>query len=107
MKEGLFSFIWAGICALLSVWLVLYVDAKIGFSNDYFFPTIVDAIHDFGWSGRKVLFFALYLVYWITGVHKLFGNGLLALIGGTAFLVIAAVIIVAGYWFVSWLVTCI
>lgn len=48
MKEGIFSFIWAGICALLSVWLVLYVDAKIGFSNDYFFPTIVDAIHDFG-----------------------------------------------------------
>ena len=32
MKEGIFSFIWAGICALLSVWLVLYVDAKIGFS---------------------------------------------------------------------------
>ena len=98
MKEGIFSFIWAGICALLSVWLVLYVDAKIGFSNDYFFPTIVV---------RKVLFFALYLVYWLTGVHKLFGNGILALIGWTALLVIAAVVIVAGYWFVSWLVTCI
>ena len=70
MKEGIFSFIWAGICALLSVWLVLYVDAKIGFSNDYFFPTIVDAINDFGWSVRKVLFFSLYLVYWVTGIHK-------------------------------------
>lgn len=40
MKEGIFSFIWAGICALLSVWLVLYVDAKIGFSNDYFFQQL-------------------------------------------------------------------
>lgn len=36
MKEGIFSFIWAGICALLSVWLVLYVDAKIGFLTTTF-----------------------------------------------------------------------
>lgn len=105
MKEGIFSFIWAGICALLSVWLILYVDAKLNFSSDYFFPAIVDAIHDWGMSVRKVLFFSLYLLYWLTGIHKLFGNGILALIGWVTLLVIICVLIVAGYWFVTWLVT--
>lgn len=107
MKEGIFSFIWAGICALLSVWLISYVDAKINFSADYFFPAIVDTIHGWGWSVKRVLFFSLYFLYWITGIHKLFGNGILALIGWTVLLVFAAAFIVAGYWFVSWLVTCI
>lgn len=105
MKESIFSFIWAGICALLSVWLILYVDAKLNFSDDYFFPTIVDAIHSWGLSVRKVLFFSLYLLYWLTGIHKLFGNGLLSLIGWVTLLIIIAVVIVAGYWFVTWLVT--
>ena len=105
MKEGIFSFIWAGICALLSVWLILYVDAKLNFSSDYFFPAIVDTIHGWGLSVRKVLFFTLYLLYWLTGIHKLFGNGILALIGWTVLLVIICIVLVAGYWFVTWLVT--
>ncbi len=105
MKESIFSFIWAGICALLSVWLILYVDAKINFSSDYFFPQIVDTIHGWGMSVRKVLFFTLYLLYWLTGIHKLFGNGILALIGWTVLLVIICIVLVAGYWFVTWLVT--
>lgn len=40
MKEGIFSFIWAGICALLSVWLVLYVDAKSVFLTTTFFQQL-------------------------------------------------------------------
>lgn len=105
MKESIFSFIWAGICALLSVLLLVYLDSKLNFSDDYFFPTIVDAIHGWGLSVRKVLFFSLYLLYWLTGIHKLFGNGILALIGWVTLLIIIAVVIVAGYWFVTWLAT--
>lgn len=105
MKQGIFSFIWAGICALLSVLLLVYLDSKLNFSDDYFFPTIVDAIHSYGLSVRKVLFFSLYLLYWLTGIHKLFGNGILALIGWTALLVIICVVVVFGYWFVTWLMT--
>ncbi len=105
MKTFIFSFIWAGICALLSVWLLLYVDAKLNFTEDYFFPWIIDTIHGWGWSVRKITFFALYLVYMITGLHKLFGNGILALIGVVALAIIAILVIAGGYWFVSWLVT--
>lgn len=105
MKEGIFSFIWAGICALLSVLLLVYLDGKLHFSSDYFFPQIVDTIHNYGLSVRKVLFFTLYLLYWLTGIHKLFGNGLLSLIGWTVLIVIIGVVLVAGYWFVTWLAT--
>ena len=52
-----------------------------------------------------ILFFSLYLLYWLTGIHKLFGNGLLALIGWVTLLVLICVVIVAGYWFVTWLMT--
>ena len=103
MKEKIFSFIWAGICALLSVWLLVYLDAKIGFTEDYFFPVIVDTIHGWGWSVRRVLFFSLFLVYWLTGLHKLFGNWMLTIIGLVAFLIIAALVIIGGCWFIGWL----
>ncbi len=101
MKESIFSFIWAGICALLSVWLILYVDAKLNFSSDYFFPEIVDTIHGFGLSVRKVLFFALYLLYWLTDISKKFGNWLLAIIGLIALVVIICILLVFGYYIVT------
>ncbi len=105
MKEFIFSFIWAGICALVSVLLIQYVDAKINFSDDYFFPAIMDIIHSYGLSVQKVLFFSLYLVYWITGIHKLFGNLILQLIGWIVVIAVGCVVIVAGYWLVCWLIT--
>lgn len=103
LREGIFSFIWAAICAWITIWVLVYLNSKLGYIDDWFFPAIVNFIHGSGFAVKKVFFFVFFLIYWLTGVHKLFGNVLLMLIGWTALIIIVALIVYFGFIFLRWI----
>ncbi|MBO5037881.1 MAG: hypothetical protein J6C85_00275 [Alphaproteobacteria bacterium] len=103
LKEGVFSFIWAAICAWITVWVLVYLNSKLGYIDDFCFPAIVNFFHGHGFGVRKVFFFVFFLVYWLTGIHKLFGNILLMLIGWGALIFIVVLVVFLGFHFLRWI----
>jgi len=105
MKERIFSFVWAAICAWATVHLLLWLDTKLEFSELWFFPAMLEYFHEWGLpiTFRQVLFFGLLLTYWFTGLHKYVGYGILMAIGFTVILVIAILLILLGYQLVMWM----
>ncbi len=105
MKNFIFGFIWAAICAWMAVWLVGYLNAKTGFLQDFCFPAIINYVNGFGISVKTVLFLTLFLIFWATGMHKFVGRWLLTLIGVIALIIVAGVLLLGGYLFLSWLIS--
>ena len=103
LREGIFSFIWAAICAWITIWILVYLNSKLGYTNDFCFPAIVNFFHNHGFAVRKVFFFVFFLIYWLTGIHKFFGNVLLMIIGWTVLIIIVALIVVLGFYFLRWI----
>ncbi len=101
--EHIFRFIWAAICAWILVWFIGYIDAKTDFLEELFFPNVIDFIHGFGLSAKKVLFFALFLFLWLTGLHKYIGRGIFLLLGIIFWIIIIGLILLGGYWFLTWI----
>jgi len=97
MKNIIFSVIWAAVCAWITVWLISMANSKTNFAEWSFIPAVVDAIHNFGWSAKKVLFFTLTAVYLFTGIHKLVGGGILFLLG-CSYLLVVGLLILGGGW---------
>lgn len=93
MKNIIMSIIWALICAWLITRLLLYVDARIEFTQEYFFPSIIDFIHGIGFSARKVCFTLITLFFILTGIHKWFGQAILFVIGVVVILACVALAI--------------
>ncbi|MBR2273782.1 MAG: hypothetical protein IJ864_02990 [Alphaproteobacteria bacterium] len=48
---------------------------------------------------RKILFWVLFFLYWLTGINKIFGHWILIAIGVISFLFVGFVIIYVGYNF--------
>lgn len=103
MKDHIFSFVWAAICAWATVWILVYLNSKLQFNGDFIFPAITDFLHGRGFSVRKVCFWSFFLVYWLTGLHKLIGTALRVAIGWIALIFIASVVVIAGYYFLKWI----
>jgi len=89
-KEYIFGLIWAVVCGWLSTKLLVYVDMKTAFTEMYFFPSIVGFIHGLGWSVKITCFVFLSVFFWITGLSKFFGKGLLVIIGISVLIIIIA-----------------
>lgn len=99
-----YNFIWAAICAWMLVWLLGDLDAKFGILNHYYIPNIIEFVRGFGWSAKTILFIATFLVFWTTGIHKIVGRILLFLIGWTVIIILAGLVIMVAYAFLSWLI---
>lgn len=106
MKEGVFSFIWAALCAWIIVWLLLVINAKTGFANEWIFPNVIQWVQNWGVSFRKVLFVALFIILWATGYHKLIGNCILMAIGYICLIAITILALLCAYWLLSTLAGC-
>lgn len=83
--------------------MAIWLDAKLVWSQELFFPAIIDFFHGYGLAVRKILFWSLFLLFWGTGLHKFFGNVLLQLIGWVVALVIVVIVVIAGYYFLRWI----
>ena len=101
MKNTIFSIIWAALCAWILTYVLLKLDARYNIADVYFFPSVVNFIHGFDVPVRKVIFFLFFGVFLLTGLHKGAGKILLAIIGVVALLVIVALFIMIGWWFIS------
>lgn len=101
--EHAFKFIWAAICAWIFVWLIGYINDHTAFLEKAFFPSILDFIHGFGFSAKKVLFFALFIFLWLTGLHKYIGRGIFFFIGIALWVILIGLILIGGYWFLTWI----
>ena len=93
MKNFIMSLIWALICAWVITRLLVYVDARVGFSQMYFFPSIIDFIHGFGLSAKKVCFTVITMFLFLTGIHRWFGQAILFVIGVVVILACVALAI--------------
>ncbi|MBE6463393.1 MAG: hypothetical protein E7005_06545 [Alphaproteobacteria bacterium] len=89
-KEFVYSIILGIVCGWLSTKLLVYVDTKTAFSTMYFFPSIVGFIHGLGWSVKITCFVFLSIFFWITGLSKFLGKGLLFIIGISVLIIIFA-----------------
>lgn len=105
MKNFIFGFIWAGICAWMAVWLVGYLNVKTGFLQDFCFPAIINFVNGFGFSAKTVLYLVLFLIFWATGMHKFVGRWLLNLIGLVTLIVVVGALLLGGYLFLSWMIS--
>lgn len=103
MKDTIMSIIWALICAWLITRLLLYVDARVGFTQEYFFPDIIDFIHGIGLSARKLFFALIAIVLALTGIHKSFGQVLLFMIGIVVILGCVTLAVLAAYHIIGFL----
>ncbi|MBQ8751235.1 MAG: hypothetical protein IJZ30_06350 [Alphaproteobacteria bacterium] len=101
MKEKFFSIIWAALCAWILTYVLLKLDARYNIADMYFFPSVVNFIHGFNIPVRKVFFFLFSGIFLLTGLHKGAGKILLAIIGVFALLVIVALVVMIGWWFIS------
>ena len=101
MKEKIFEAVWAALCAWLTVWLLLKLNAVFDLSE--FLSTPFGWIHSHGLSVRKVLFVFFFLLYWVTGKNKIFGHIILIVIGVVTVIIVGLFIVYFGYHFLSWL----
>lgn len=102
MKEKIFEAVWAALCAWLTVWLLLKLNAATDLSEGIF-SAFCGFIHSFGWSVRKVLFIFFFLLYWATGMNKIFGHIILIAIGVITIVFVGSIILYFGYYFLVWL----
>jgi hypothetical protein len=105
MKDHIFSLIWAAICAWLFTKALIWADSQFGFAAMPVFAWVVNLLHDWGLSVKKVVFFGFLTLFLVTGIHKLLGLWLGKLIGWAALIVIVIVICVVGWHFLTWIVS--
>ena len=105
MNNIIFNFIWTAICAWMAVWIVGYLNLKTGFLQDFFFPAVINFVGGFGVPAKTVLFLALFLIFWATGMHKFVGRWLLTLIGLVALVVVTGALLLIGYHFLMWMIS--
>jgi len=103
MKDLFFSFFWAAICAWIATWLLIKADMKWGLSSEWVFPTIIDFLCQYNIPVKKFTFCTLTLLFLITGLHKLIGNGIRILIGIVGFILFVSVVVFGVFLFLSWL----
>lgn len=103
MKRKIFYFLWAVICAWLFVKLLLWVDFQFELTQTAVFAPVVDFIHKWDLSVRKVLFCVLVIVFLITGIQNYFGHWLLTILGIAIFLFVAMLVIYLGWTFLAWI----
>jgi len=101
MKEKIFSIIWAALCAWVLTYILLKLDARYNITDMYFLPSMINFIHGFDISVRKVIFFFIFGVFAMSGAHKGIGKILLTIIGVVALLVIVALVVMIAWWFFS------
>ena len=105
-KNLVFSLLWAMICSWLTLRLFIFLEAHFHFSQIAFAPKIIDFIHGYGFSVKKVLFVLITIVYLLTGVHRLFGGLLKYLLGFMYIAFFAAIGIAVIYYVFIWLTGC-
>ena len=103
MKELVFYVLTAAGCAWVTVWLLLQGDAAWGMHEWIFFPSLVDFIHSYEFSVKKVLFYTFFVCYLLTGMHRPLGRFVLKTVIWIIVLMLAILIIVAAYHFILWL----
>lgn len=101
--KHIYSFVWAALCAWMCVWLLGSLDAKFGILQHYFIPTIIEFVHGFGVSAKTILFLAIFLVFWASGIHKIVGRIFLLIIGWIVIIIVVGLALMCGYAFLSWL----
>jgi hypothetical protein len=98
MKNWIFSFVWAAICAWTVVKVLLY------FNLAEKMPWAVGFIHNWGFSAKTVYFLVIFFFFWITGLNKFIGSAIRYLIGSIVLIVVLALVCYFGYAFLTWLI---
>ena len=101
MKEKILSFFWALFCAWLTVLILSWLNTKINFTG--FVPSLIDYLYAHEWAPKTVLFYALTLFYWFTGIHKFFSVPMFVIIGFATIAVIAVLVLGFGIIIINWL----
>lgn len=105
MKKKIFYFIWATICAWLFTKLLLWMDARFELTHIAVINGIVNLIHGWNVSVRKIVFGALLLVFLISGIQKIFGHWILSILGIAAILVVVTFVLMICWYFLSWIIS--
>ena len=103
MKELFFYVLVAAVCAWGTVWLILQGDAAWEISSKWFLPDVINFIHGYGFSGRKVAFYAFFTIYLLTGLHRPLARFIFKAVIWIIILFIVIVACMAGYKFLLWL----
>ena len=103
MKDKIFSFIWAALCAWVTVQLLAWLNVKLNLTEVLFMPSVMSFCHSHGLPFRRILFWSITLLYWFTGTHKFLGHALLITIGYAVLLIVAIVVVLILYHFMVWL----
>lgn len=104
--EHIFRFIWVAICAFAVTVLIDYINDQTSFLQTLFFPNMINFIHGFGISAKKVLFILFMLFFYITSVDKYMGRGIFLTLGVIIWVIVIILIVLCGYWFLTWLMGC-
>lgn len=99
----IYEFIWAALCAWMCVWLLGSLDTKFGILQYCFIPNIIEFVHGFGVSAKTILFLAIFLVFWASGIHKIVGRILIIFIGWIVIIILVGLGLMCAYAFLSWL----
>lgn len=105
MQEHIFYFLWAAICAWIFTKILIWTNDQIGLSVMPGFVWAVDLVHGWGLSIKKMVFFALLVLFLLTGIHKLLGNWLGVLIGWVILIIVVIIVCVVGWHFLTWIVS--
>jgi len=103
MKQKILSFFWALFCAWLTTLVLAWLNTKIEFTGWLFIPSLIDFLHAHEWAPKDILFYALTLFYWATGIHKAYGIVLYMLIGIATFAVVSVLVLGFGILLINWL----
>jgi len=103
LKKGVFNFVWAAGIAFAMVWLLMRLNIRYEWTEWLFFPSVLSFFASHGWSAKITLFFMLFLLNWLTGLHRFITGAILAIIFGIIALIVAIFVIYYGWGFLCWL----
>lgn len=104
MKEFIFSVVWAAMCSWAIVhWGLIPLNNEFHLTSAWFFPDVTDFVHDLGLSMRQFCFYAFFVFFILTGLHKLLGIGLRYLIGIVGLLLLIWLVVSIGAIFLGWM----
>lgn len=105
MKDGFLSLFWAAVCAGLATWYIVEQDAKYHFLSQWWiFPTLSDILKEYQIPMEVFIFSSLTLLFLITGLHKLIGNGIRILIGIAGFITLVCLVVLGALIVLSLLI---
>ena len=103
MKELFFYVLVAALCAWGTVWLILQGDAKWEISDKWFLPDVIDLIHGYGFSVKRVAFYAIFVIYLVTSFHRPLARFLFNVVIWIIIIIIGIVVCGILYSLVLWL----